>query len=63
MTLIRIILIFLIGFLTFRSLALYEAEKKRRNSSREDNDKNGRAKKRKVPRDLGEYVDYEEVKD
>jgi hypothetical protein len=58
MTLIRIILIFLIGFLTFRSLSLYEAEKKRRN-----NDKNSGTKKRKVPRDLGEYVDYEEIKD
>jgi hypothetical protein len=63
MSLIRIILIFLIGFLTFRSLSLYEAEKRRRNSTRRDNDKNPGTKKRKVPEDLGEYVDYEEVKD
>ena len=63
MSLIRIILIFLIGFLTFRSLSLYEAEKKRRNSSSEDNNRNSGTKKRKVPKDMGEYVDYEEVKD
>jgi hypothetical protein len=63
MTLIRFILIFLIIFLAFRSFALYEAEKRYRDSRGEDDYKRDVKKKRQVPEDIGEYVDYEEVKD
>lgn len=60
---IRFILIILVVFLAIRSFVLYEAEKRFRDYRREDEDKRDVKKKRKVPEDIGEYVDYEEVKD
>ncbi len=60
--LVRVFLIGLIIYLLMRSFARFFEEEKR-SSRRHDDDERGGTKRNGVSRDVGEYVDYEEVND
>ncbi len=60
--LIRVILIALIIFLLGRSIARF-LEDQSSSSRKSGNDDRGAGKNRGVSKEVGEYVDYEEIKD
>ena len=60
MILVRLILISLIAYLIVRSLIRYGEEEKPSPRSNEP-DKNSKVVNKKISKEIGEYVDYEEV--
>lgn len=60
--LVRVILIGLIIYLLMRSFARFFEEEKRSSRKPEDDERGGR-KRNGVSREVGEYIDYEEVND
>jgi len=61
MILIRFILIGLIVYLIVRSFTKY-GEGAGPSVGRSDTDKNGRQDNKKISKEIGEYIDYEEIK-
>jgi hypothetical protein len=61
MILVRYILIGLIVYLIVRSFVRYSVGD-RPTASQEGQDKNGKQVTKKVSKEIGEYIDYEEVK-
>jgi hypothetical protein len=58
---VRLVLVFLIIFLVVRLFVVYGSGETAGNKSPEPEDKNPKSRKG-VPKGIGEYVDYEEVK-
>lgn len=64
MILLRFILISIIIYLLIRSFARFlQGEEPRSDNHARNNHNSDERKKSGVPRELGEYVDYEEIKD
>lgn len=64
MTLLRFILVSIIVYLIIRSFVRFlEGESPRSENNPSTNQKPEDKRKTGVPRELGEYVDYEEIKD
>ena len=61
MVLIRYILFFVIGYLIIRSFMRYQKEMKT-SSGKSETEKKDRVPVKKVSKEIGEYVDYEEIK-
>ena len=61
MVLIRYILFFVIGYLIIRSFMRYQKEMKA-SSGKSGTEKKDRVPVKKVSKEIGEYVDYEEIK-
>lgn len=61
--LIRTILVFLIIYLLIRSFVRFFAEESSTLDGREQKRKEAEAKNKGVSKEVGEYVDYEEVDD
>jgi hypothetical protein len=61
MVFLRYILIFLIGYLIIRAFMRYEKEVKA-SSGKSVSEKKDKVPVKKVSKEIGEYIDYEEIK-
>ncbi|HUU99816.1 MAG TPA: hypothetical protein VMW32_02525 [Bacteroidales bacterium] len=59
--LIRFVLVSIIVYLIIRSFARFFEEQKRTSQHRQEDDNKGKAKNKGVSKEVGEFIDYEEV--
>jgi len=61
MIFIRYILLFIIGYLVVRAFLKY-GEDQKLSSDKRDSQKNDKIPSKKVSKEIGEYIDYEEIR-
>jgi hypothetical protein len=62
MILVRIALICLIVYLITRSFVKYAGGENQQGSATKESEKNDKSQQKKISKDVGEYVDFEELK-